>query len=106
MSESSQPGIYLIIEFDWPRPFTSEQAKMAGQLHNVVQNKSWIKEVVAASGGLGSGPSSLWIFWLESYAALDTLLKDQDNEVCKAYLSFFSEMIHVCDKVREAVIFQ
>ena len=105
MNESSPPGIYLIIEFDWPRPFTPEQAKMAAHLHNVVQNKRWIKEVVAASGGVGNGPSSFWTFWLENFAALDILLKDRENEVSKAYHNFFSEMVNVHDKVREEVEF-
>jgi hypothetical protein len=105
LTESLQAGIYLIVEFDWPQPFTSEQAKMAAQLHNVIQAKTWIKEAVAASGGIGAGPSSIWIFWLENYAALDTLMNDHENEVAKAYNNFFSEMTVVHDKVRGEVLF-
>jgi hypothetical protein len=66
---SNQAGVYLISDFDWPRPMTADQPKKARQLHDLVQNQSWIKEVVATGGGLGSGPSSIWIFWLENYAA-------------------------------------
>jgi len=105
MSDSPQPGIYLIVEFDWPRPFTPEVGELAKQLHNIVQDKSWIKEVVAASGGIGKGPSSVWIFWLENYAALDTLMNDRENEVSQVYTKFFSGMSLVNDKIRGEVLF-
>lgn len=106
MTDSRKPGIYLIVEFDWPRPFTPEQGKMAGQLHRVVQDKSWIKETVAASGGIGGGPSSVWIFWLENYAALDKLMNDRDDEVSQAYTQFFLEMPLVQEKIRGEVLFR
>lgn len=99
------PGIYLFVEFDWPRPFEGGYGRKARSLHDAVQNKSWIKEVVAGSGGLGSGPSSNWVFWLENYAALDRLLRDQGDEVCQAYTGFFSEMPVVVERIREEVIF-
>lgn len=105
MPEQEQPGIYLIVEFDWPQPFTQEIGKKARHLHDVVQNKPWIREAVAASAGLGEGPSSLWIFWLENYAALDRLFRDQSNEVSQAYSDFFSAMPKVVDKIREEVVF-
>jgi len=105
MSDIPKAGIYLIIEFNWPEEFTQEQGKMARQLHDVVQGQTWIKEVVAASGGIGEGPSSVWVFWLENYAALDILLEERDNEICKAYLNFFSEMPLVNEKVRGEVLF-
>ena len=104
MSEQTV-GIYLIVEFEWPRPFTRAHAQNAAQLHNVVQDKTWIKEVVAASGGLGDGPPSIWIFWLPNYAALDRLLHDTDDPVNQAYTAFFSEMPVVKDKIREEVAF-
>jgi hypothetical protein len=102
---TNHAGIYLIVDFDWPHPMTADQPKKARHLHDLVQDQSWIKEVVAASGGLGSGPDSTWIFWLENYAALDRLLRDQEDDVCRAYLAFFSEMVNVIEKVREEVIF-
>ena len=105
MANPPQAGIYLIVDFDWPRPFNPDNAKAAAHLHEVVQNQTWIREVAAASGGLGSGPASTWIFWLENYAALDTLLGDRDNEVSQAYMAFFSAMPVVQDKVREEVVF-
>ena len=105
MSNTPKPGIYLIVEFDWPHPFEPEHGKLARRLHDIVQDQSWIKEVVAANGGIGAGAPSIWIFWLENYAALDTLLDDHENEVCKAYIAFFSEMPVVSEKVRGEVLF-
>jgi hypothetical protein len=105
MSDKRKPGIYLIVEFDWPRPSDPEAGKKAYHLHQVLQNRSWIREVVAASGGVGKGPSSMWIFWLENYAALDRLLKDRQNEVSQAYVAFFAAMPKQTEKVREEVIF-
>ena len=105
MSDSPNTGIYLIIEFDWPTPVTQELAKHAAKLHQIVQNQSWIKETVAASGGIGGGPACIWVFWLENYAALDRLLHDESDEVCQTYLAFFKEMPVVNEKIREEVIF-
>ena len=106
MSEQKHPGIYLIVEFDWPSPVNAEDGEKARHLHDVLQNQqTWIRETVAGSGGLGAGPSSLWIFWLENYAALDRLLHDKDDEVSKAYLDFFLSMPRVTDKIREKVLF-
>lgn len=99
------PGIYLIVEFEWPRPFSQDHAKKARQLHDIVQGREWIKEVVAASGGLGDGPPSIWIFWLPDYAALDQLLRAPDDPIHQAYMAFFSEMPVVKDKIREEVAF-
>jgi len=102
---TSKPGIYLIVFFDWPQPFEEEHGKKAYQLHQAVQGKDWIKETVAASGGVGGDLTSIWIFWLENYAALDRLLADQDDEVGQAYRGFFSQMAMVRDIVRQEVIF-
>jgi hypothetical protein len=105
MTDPAKPGIYLCVEFDWPQLFQKEHGTMARKLHDVVQNQTWIKEAVAASGGVGGGPSSAWIFWLEDYAALDKLLRDRENEVSQAYRDFFSHMPLVVDKIREEVLF-
>ena len=106
MNEKAKPGIYLVVEFDWPSPFTPEHGQKARHLHEVLQGKTWIKETIAASGGVGGDLSSLWVFWLESYAVLDRLLRDTDDEIAKAYQDFFSEMSAVRDKVREEVVFR
>jgi hypothetical protein len=98
-------GIYLILEFDWPNPFQNEHGEMAKALHQVVEEKDWIEETVAASGGVGGGPSSLWIFKLADYAALDRLFHDQEDPVSKGYTAFFSAMVNVQDKIRTEVIF-
>ncbi|MBA3870239.1 MAG: hypothetical protein H0X30_13925 [Anaerolineae bacterium] len=99
------PGVYLIIDFDWPNPIQSDHAKLAHHLHDVVQGKTWIKEAVAASGGVGGLQDSVWVFWLENYAALDQLLRDEKDEVAQAYKTFFSVMPVVNEKIREAVTF-
>ena len=105
MSENPHPGLYLMVEFDWPEPVTAEVAKKARHLHDVVQGRTWIRESVAASGGVGAGPRSLWIFWLENYAALDRLLHDSSDEVSQAYMECFSAMPVVVDKIRDEVVF-
>ncbi|HEY5729622.1 MAG TPA: hypothetical protein VIS72_06190 [Anaerolineales bacterium] len=105
MSEQKHPGIYLIVEFDWPRPFDAEVGKKARHLHDIVQGKTWIRESVAASAGIGEGPRSIWVFRLENYAALDRLLRDASDKVSKAYSDFFTAMPRVVDKIREEVIF-
>ena len=105
MAEQISPGVYLIVEFDWPSPMRPELVQRAKDLHQEVQNQMWIQEVVAASGGLGMGPSSIWIFRLENYAALDRLLRDRSDEISRMYVGFFSEMANVRDKVREEIFF-
>lgn len=98
-------GIYLIVEFEWPRPFSQEHARRARQLHDVVQDKDWISEIAAASGGIGGGPGYFWIFWLPNYAALDRLLHAQEDPVHQAYVAFFGDMTAVQDRIREQVAF-
>lgn len=106
-AENHDPGIYLIVEFDWPAD--AEKMEQVGtkarKLHDVTQDKKWIKEIVAASGGIGGTSSSIWIFWLSNYASLDKLLKDPENEVGQAYNDFFHLMPNVTDKLREEVVF-
>ena len=105
MSDLRQAGIYLFVDFDWPKPFQPEYGAKAKALHAASQEAGWIREVAAASGGIGAGPSSVWVFWLESYAALDRLLRDRENPVAQAYQSFFSQMLTVSERIREEVIF-
>jgi hypothetical protein len=106
MNDVEPPGIYLIVHFDWPSPFERSHGENARHLHDVVQGRTWIKEVLAASGGVGRGPSSVWVFWLQSYSSLDRLFRDQEDEVAKAYAAFFSEMEGVVDQIREEVRFR
>lgn len=106
MTAKVQTGIYLIVHFDWPENITKELAQKARVLHDVLQgDANWIRESVAASGGLGSGPDSVWIFWLENYAALDRLLGEPSDPISQAYTSFFSAMVGVSEAVREQVAF-
>ena len=105
MPEQPEPGIFLIVEFNWPKPMDEEAGKNAYHLHQVVQGKTWIRETVAASGGVGQGRSSIWIFWLENYAALDRLLRDENDEISQAYIKFYKSMERVTEKVREEVLF-
>lgn len=105
MLTQTNPGIYLIIEFDWPQPMDPEAGDKAYHLHQVVQGQTWIRECVTASGGIGNGPSSVWIFWLEDYAALDCLMRDKEDDVAIAYYEFFSKMPTVSEVIREEVVF-
>lgn len=105
MPDAERTRMYFIVDFDWPSPFEPEYGQRAEELHSSVQGHEWIKEVLAASGGLGGGQSSVWVFWLENYAALDRLFSDQEDPVCEAYRSFFSAMDDVDDKIREEVRF-
>ena len=106
MADSSELGIYLIVDFDWPKPFKPQYGQFAVELHSAVQNQDWITEVLSASGGLGRGRSSVWVFWLENYAALDRLFSVQEDLVSAAYRAFFTSMENVDDKVREEVRFR
>lgn len=106
MAQTENPGVYLIVNFDWPRPFKPEYGDSARELHIALQDQDWIEEVLAASGGLGAGQSSIWLFWLENYAALDRLYSDPDEPVGKAYRAFFGVMEAVDDRIREEVRFR
>jgi len=105
MNEETAREIYLIVEFSWPSPIEPVLAQKAAHLHKVIQDQDWIQEVLAASGGLGGDLGSLWIFRLESYAALDRLFHDRSDEVSQAYLDFFSKMPRIQDRIREQVVF-
>jgi hypothetical protein len=39
-------GIYLIIDFDWPKAFEPEHGELARALHKAMQNQSWIRELI------------------------------------------------------------
>ena len=100
------PGVYLIVEFDWPQTITKEMSKAARALHDLLQGEqTWIKEVVAASNGIGAGPSSIWIFWLENYATLDHLIAQAVDPISGAFHSFFSGMQNVKQSLRDEVVF-
>ena len=53
MTTEKTPGIYLIVEFEWPKEFNPETGMKARELHAVTQKKRWIQPIVAASGGIG-----------------------------------------------------
>lgn len=97
--------IYLVVQFNWPRPFERQYGEMAKKLHELLQGQDWIEEVVAGSGGIGGGPSSLWVLRLDGYASLERLFHDREDAVAQAYASFFGAMVDVEDFVREAVVF-
>ncbi len=101
----SRPGILLVVDFDWPRPFAQEHATNARALHDAVVESDWIEEVAAGSGGLGGGGSSLWVFRLQNYAALDRLMGNPTDPVSSAYIACFKSMVNVIERVREEVYF-
>lgn len=106
MSALRAAGIYLFVEFEWAKPFQAEFGVKARALHTAVQEAGWIREVATASGGVGGGASSVWVFWLENYAALDRLLRSQEDAIGQAYRAFFAEMVMVTERVREEIQFQ
>ena len=105
MEDANTPGILLLVEFDWPKPFEPDHGRAARALHDAVVGQGWIREIVAGSGGLGDGPGSVWVFRLENYAGLDRLLREQQDPVHQAYVKCFTIMENVVERVREEVIF-
>lgn len=59
MTNVERTGIYLVVDFEWSQTFEPKYGELARALHKSGQNKSWIREVLAASGGIGSGQSSM-----------------------------------------------
>ncbi len=105
MENPETGGIYLIVEFDWPKQIDSELAQKAHLLHKLTQDASWIREAIAGSGGLGGELGSIWVFWLENYAALDRLFQADADPISQAYRAFFNQMSRVHDRIREKVRF-
>ena len=99
-----QQSIYLVVLFNFPKPFLSEYGEKVKALHQALLEQDWIEEVFAASGGIGGGPSSMWVFRMDSYASLDRLFGGSDP-VSKVYVDFFRSMDDVEDFVREEVVF-
>jgi hypothetical protein len=99
-----EQGIYLIVQFNFPQPFQPEYGELARSLHQAVAGEKWIEEVFAASGGVGAGPASIWVFKLENYATLDRLFAGEEP-AARAYLEFFRSMDNVQDFIREEVTF-
>lgn len=97
-------GIFLVVQFSFPKPFQTEFGAKAKALHQALDGQDWIKEVFAASGGIGAGPSSIWVFKLNDFSALDRLMGGE-YPVSKAYVDFFGAMEDVNDFIREEVIF-
>lgn len=99
-----EPKLYLVVQFNFPRPFKPEYGDKAKALHAALQESDWIVEVLTASGGIGGGPAGLWILGLENYGGLDRLFGGEDP-ASRAYQDFFSVMDEVRDSIREAVLF-
>jgi hypothetical protein len=99
-----QQNIYLVVSFNFPKPFQPEYGEKAKVLHQALIDQDWIEDVFAASGGIGGGPSSMWVFKMDGYASLDRLF-DGSDPVSKAYVAFFRTMDDVQDMVREEVVF-
>jgi hypothetical protein len=88
----------------FPKPFQAEYGVKAKTLHHVLDGQDWIEEVFAASGSIGAGPSSIWVFKLNDFSALDKLLGGEDP-VSEAHVDFFGAMEDVNDFIQEAIIF-
>ena len=94
---------YLIIEFDWPDSPTPEHRKTVLTFRQAAGLADF-EEILAASGGIGAGPSSLWIFRIESYATIDRLRAP--GNLGKAYRDFGAAMCNVSERIREEVEFR
>jgi hypothetical protein len=105
MQGKKQPGILLIVDFDWPQPFEKEHAQKAWALHDAIVASDWVVDLAAGAGGVGAGQSSIWVFRLDGYAALDRLMREREDPVCRAYMDCFGIMENVAERVREEVIF-
>ena len=104
-ASTKDPGLFLIIRFNWPREFKPEYGDAAKSLHVAIEHADWITEVLAASGGLGGKQSSYWVFKIQDYAALDRLLGEGDDAVASAYDLFFSSMLDIDEVIRKEVVF-
>ncbi|HSH03654.1 MAG TPA: hypothetical protein VLL52_14130 [Anaerolineae bacterium] len=100
-----EASLYLIVEFNFPRPFQPDYGEKAKALHEAVEACDWVEEVVAGSGGIGGEEAgAIWIFKVADYGALGRLVRG-DEPVAQAYGAFFRAMVDVRDKVREEVLF-
>jgi len=99
-----EKGIYLIVRFNFPKPFSPDFSEKAVALHRILDGQQWIEEVLTASGGIGGGSSSIWIFRLSNYAAIDRLLGG-DDPVSIAYTGFIGAMDDVEEIIREEIVF-
>ena len=109
MSITNTPGLFLIVEFDWPKEITPQLFKASSHLHEVVTQSDWIDEKVAGYGGLRIDFQCIWIFRVNDFVALEKLLnlpEDEQDDVAKAYANFFDNMIKVKETIRQEVIFQ
>ena len=97
-------SIYLIVNFNFPKPFKPEYGELVSILHQLLDADDWIEDVLTASGGIGGGPPSIWVFKLMDYASLDRLFRGGEA-ILKAYFEFFRVMDDVEDIIREEVIF-
>ena len=100
----TQPGIMLIIEFDWPEEITKELATLVRKFHDLVVEADWIEEKVAASGELGGDYGSIWIFRLDNYGGLDEFLHGK-NEITKSFIEWSNQMADMHLSVKEEVQF-
>ncbi|MHA2103490.1 MAG: hypothetical protein ACW981_08665 [Candidatus Hodarchaeales archaeon] len=104
----NEPNIFLIVEFGWPDVITKEMGDASANIHKKIQESDWIDDPVVVYGGVSHGLPCMWIFKVKEYADLDKLLhptKSTNNEVAKAYTSFFKDMVDIQVKIKHEVQF-
>src|SRR2546422_3126377 len=105
MNRSPAPGIILFVEFAWPRPFVPDHGTLASQLHAAVAKHAWLREIVAASGGVGGRPSSPRGFLLPGYAARAPPFRLAEGPGGQAHPALFSGIDNGSANPREGVLF-
>jgi len=106
MTSSSSPGIFLIVEFDWPNPTPPAMYQAAASIHRSLKQSIWMQEVLGGFGGIGSNYQSIWIFKFANFADIDILLNNtSDRAEVKVYSSFFDNMKNVKTIIKQEVTF-
>ena len=107
MTNNSSPGIFLIVEFDWPSPTPPALFQAAASLHKTLERSIWMQEILGGFGGIGSHYQSIWIFKFSNFADIDILLENgNEREEVEAYSAFFDNMKNVKTIIKQEVTFE
>ena len=100
----NQPGIVLILQFNWPQTITKELGLKVHHFHDLIIAADWIEEKVPASKGIGGKYNSIWVLKMENYAALDHFLHGK-NEIAENFTEWADQMLKMKINVKEEVQF-
>jgi hypothetical protein len=105
MVEEPETRLIFQIHFNWPKEQTQEMYKNARKLYDLAVEADWIKDVIGASGAIGSERSSFWMFTISSYGDLDNIFLQRDDELSKTYYAFMNAMEDVVEYIYHQVAF-